>query len=109
MTLSSATARLTRNLHDTETQIARAVASVGETVNTLSLAQIEVSQAPRASTQEALLRLMSAQRKLASAQSEMLRAHSQLSAISETMTGEEPWCPSDPMRTAKIDGESVAA
>ncbi|MBO6526415.1 hypothetical protein [Erythrobacter sp.] len=109
MTLAAATARLTRDINSSEDQIAKAVAAVGETVNALSLAQIDVPGAPKAEAHGAMLRLLSAQRKIAAAQSEMLRAHHQLSKIGETMTGEEPWCPSDPLTSARIDGESVAA
>ena len=101
LTLPAASARLTRNILDSETLIAQALAQVSETVATLSRAQVEVENAPKVECQNALLRLQKSSAKLIEAQAEMLRAHGQLRAIGQAMMGpEEPWCPEDPVFTS---------
>lgn len=109
MTLASATARLARTLNISEEQVARSMGAVSEVVTTLTMAQADVPNAPRAQTQQAVLRMLSAQRKMAEAQSEILRAHGQLKKIAVSMTGEEPWCPSNPLTSAELDDDNVAA
>jgi hypothetical protein len=94
LTLPAASARLARNLAETEELVARALAAASETVATLAIAQVEVDGAPKGECQLALTRLQRAAAALTSAQSETLRAHAQLSEIGrEMMSPDEQWCP----------------
>lgn len=94
LTFSAAAARISRQVIESETAIADAIANTSELIATMARAQITVANAPRASGQVALHRAQAAARKLAEAQGEMLRAHAQLADIGRTMMSpEEDYCP----------------
>lgn len=110
-TLDAAAARLTRNINANEAAVGNAIAATSETIATLSLAQIEVADAPKGEVQIAMTRLQKASANIIAAQAEILRAHQQLREIGREMMGPaEPWCPEDKSFTgAQLDVEDVAA
>lgn len=111
LTLDAAVARLTRNLNDNEAAVGHAIAATSQTIATLSVAQIEVAEAPKGQVQIVMTRLQKANANIIAAQAEMLRAHQQLRDIGREMMGPaEPWCPEDKSFTgAELDAEIVAA
>lgn len=112
LTLDAAVARLTRNLDNNECALGNAIAATSETIATLSLAQVEVTDAPKGQVQIVMTRLQKANANVIAAQAEMLRAHQQLREIGREMMGpEEPWCPEDEVffTGAELATEIVAA
>lgn len=91
----AATARLTRKMKSTESAISNALVETLGLMHSAAIAQRDVRPDP-AESQAALLRLNKLVDDLLSAQSDALRAHGQLAAISREVNGpEEPTCPDD--------------
>ena len=110
LTLSSATARITNQLNNGERLIATALAEMASLTATLSTAQIEVENAPRAKVQAVILRSQAASQRLIEAQAEMLRAHGQLASIGREMMGpEEHFCPDEAFTSGELTDEVAKA
>lgn len=111
LTLSSATARIAREIVATEVAFAEATTATANTIATVSTASVEVSGAPKGEAQVALRHLQRATSRLMDAQADVLRAHAKLREIGREMMGpEEPWCPDEKVfTTAELDDEFRAA
>lgn len=107
LSLSSATARLSREIAATEIAFAEATAATANTIATVSTASVEVAGAPKCDAQIALRHLQRANSRLMDAQADVLRAHAKLRDIGREMMGpEEPWCPDEKVFTgAELDDE----
>lgn len=89
----AATARLTRQMRATENAVSNALVETLALMHSAAIAQRDVKAEP-AKSQAALLRLSRLVDGLLAAQSDTLRAHSQLADISREVNGpEEPTCP----------------
>lgn len=111
LTLSSATARISREIAQTEAAFAQATAAVASTIATVSSASVEVEGAPKGDAQVALRHLQRATSRMMDAQADMLRAHAKLREIGREMMGpEEPWCPDEEVFTgAELNEEFKVA
>lgn len=86
---SSATARLARQIRQTEVSLANSLAETTALMHTAAMARSDVSGAPFAQTQEALLRMNKMIAGLLAVQGDAARAHGQLVEINREMAGPE--------------------
>jgi ABC-type transporter Mla subunit MlaD len=107
LNLNSATARLAREMGQSEAAIAEALVAVTSLMHTAALANREVDDAPVVRTQAALLHLNRLIGSLVEARGEALRVHGQLLDIGREMGATEvPWCPD---KNAMVDEDLRAA
>jgi len=100
--LTTATARIARELGDSENAIADALAKTTALLHSAALASRDVAGAPELESQRTLLRLQKIVGGLIEARGEASRAHGQLRKIAvETGAGEEPTCPDNAFTTAE--------
>ena len=86
---SSATARLGRHMRETEAALANSLVATTALIHSAAMARADVSGAPFAETQEALLRMNKMIAGLLAVQGDAARAHGQLVGINREMAGPE--------------------
>lgn len=92
--INTATARLAREVGQTEASIADALVAASSLLHSASLAGRDIDDAPVLQSQSALLHLSKMVASLVDARSEVLRAHGQLLDIGREMGAtESPYCP----------------
>ena len=92
--LNSATARLAREMGQSETAIADALVATASLIHSAVLANRDFSDAPARQSQAALLHLNRMMSSLVEARGEAMRVHGQLLDIGREMGATEvPWCP----------------
>ncbi|MBX7483185.1 hypothetical protein [Qipengyuania qiaonensis] len=100
--LTTATARIARELGESELAIADALARTTALLHSAALASRDVVGAPELETQRTLLRLQKIVGGLIDARGETSRVHGELSRIAvETGAGEEPTCPDKSFTSAE--------
>lgn len=100
--LHTATARIARELNDSELAIADALAKSTALLHSAALASRDVAGAPDLESQRALLRIQKIVGGLIEVRGEASRAHGQLRKIAiETGAGEEPTCPDNGFTSAE--------
>jgi len=105
--LDAATARLAREMGDSEAAIADALVAVTALLQSTAVAQRDIADAPAVQTQAVLLHMNKLLADLISARGEALRVHGQLLDISREMGATEiPYCP--PLRGAKGEHKHAA-
>ncbi|MEZ5681111.1 MAG: hypothetical protein R3E14_07400 [Erythrobacter sp.] len=110
LTIDSATARLSRQMRESETAIADALVATTGLLHTAALARREVGGVDAKSTHLAMLRIGKLADGLLSAQGDALRVHSQLTDIArETGATEEPSCPEEFLTSGEANQENIAA
>lgn len=104
--LNAATARLVREMGQSEAAIADALVSATALLHSAALASREFTDAPALRTQSTFLHLNKMLGGLVEARGEALRVHSQLLDIGREMGAtEDPWCP----ETKAVEDERRAA
>ena len=92
--LNAATARLAREMGQSEAAIAEALVAATSLMHTAALANRECTDAPVLRVQTALLHLQKMVGGIIEARGESLRVHGQLLEIGREMGATEvPWCP----------------
>ena len=106
----AATARLTREVQETETKLADALVSAAALMHTCAVASRD-NHADPAMVHAALLRSQKTIGSLVEARAEVIRTHGALRTIfRETAGPMEPYpCPEETFTGAEVDGESIAA
>ena len=100
--LPTATARIARELTESETAIADALAKTTALLHSAALAGRDLGGAPELEGQRALLRLEKIVRSLIDVRGETSRVHGQLRDIAvETGAGEAPTCPDNGFTSAE--------
>ena len=100
--LTTATARIARELGESEVAIADALAKTTALLHSAAMAGRDVHGAPELESQRALLRLQKIVGGLIEARGEAARVHDQLRKIAvETGAGEEPTCPDKSFTSAE--------
>ena len=103
LTVTSATARLVREMGASEASIADALVTSAALLHTAALARRAFPDAPAAKAQATLLHLSKMVASLIEAQNEALRVHGQLLDIGREMGAtERPTCP-DYLADAQLD------
>lgn len=94
--MNAATARLAREMGQSESMIAEALVAATSLLHTAALASREFSDAPALRTQAAFLHLNKMVTGLVEARGEAMRVHGQLFDIGREMGATEiPWCPEE--------------
>lgn len=107
LTTSTATARLVREMGQTESEIADALVAATSLLHSATLAGRDIADTPAVQTQSALLHLSRLVASLVDARSEALRVHSQLLEIGREMGAtESPYCP--PRNEAETEQQQAA-
>jgi hypothetical protein len=105
--INTATARLVREMDQTETTIADALVAASALLHSAILAGRDISGAPEMKSQSALLHLSKMVTSLVDARGEAMRVHGQLLDIGREMGAtESPYCPP---RNAIEDEQQKAA
>ena len=92
--LNTATARILREMGQSEVAIADALVAVAALMHTAALANREVDDAPVLQTQAALMHLNKLLGGLVEARGQAMRVHGELRDIGREMGATEvPWCP----------------
>lgn len=105
--LNSATARLAREMGNSETAIADALVASAALLHSAALASSAFADAPALRSQAALLHINKLIASLVEARGEAMRVHGQLVDISREMGATEiPWCP-DPKAIADDDRQAA--
>ena len=93
--LTAATARLSREMNQSETVISDALVAATALMHSAALANRDLAPLPTAKVQSALLHMSKMVAALVEVRSEAIRAHGQLSDIGREMGATEvPFCPS---------------
>lgn len=109
LNLHTATARIAREMGESETAIADALVKATALLYSAALASREVEGAPVLDSQNALLRLQKMTSGLIDVRGEASRVHGQLRRIAvEIGAGEEPTCPDEAFTSAEL-ATTVAA
>jgi hypothetical protein len=93
MTVEIAASRIVRELHASETEIDRAIASSASLLATMAQARLDTA-APGATGQVAIMRLVKTIGALTDARSDIIRTHAELFKVGEER-GDLPGVPSD--------------
>jgi len=102
LNLHTATARIAREMGESELAIADALVKATALLHSAALASRDVEHAPVLESQNALLRLQKITGGLIDVRGEASRAHGQLRKIAiETGAGEEPTCPDEAFTSAE--------
>lgn len=100
--LTTATARIARELGESEVAIADALTKTTALLHSAALASRDVAGAPELESQRTLLRLQKIVGGLIDVRGETSRAHGELRKIAvETGAGEEPTCPDKSFTSAE--------
>ena len=108
--VNSATARLSRQMRDSENAIADALVATTSLLHTAAVARRDVAESNPATSHATLLRIGKMTDGLLAAQGDALRVHGQLIDIArETGATEEPHCPDYGLTSGEVDQKNIAA